>query len=163
MTKMAPTNFRTYEAQARLLAAVIATTNCKLDFKGEYCFVISHVRMISASAMVPGLHSTFDLYMSPFSILPISLARKSRTMFARGLTRCWPAIAEHIGSEATPSSVDHRLRPMKQLAKLQKQCLREGKDPSMLPIEKGGMASCYNFFPWACHFLRVSQCSQRPC
>ncbi|KAH8664103.1 hypothetical protein BX600DRAFT_512171 [Xylariales sp. PMI_506] len=74
-----PTNFRTYEAQSRLLAAVVATTGARLDFR---------------------------------------------------------AIAAHIGSDATPSSVDHRLRPIKQLAKLQAQCVREGKDPSDLPIEK---------------------------
>ncbi|KAI1876365.1 hypothetical protein JX265_003891 [Neoarthrinium moseri] len=73
-----PTNFRTYEAQARLLAAVVASTGCRLDFK---------------------------------------------------------AIADHIGSQATPSSVDHRLRPIKQLAKLQAQWLKGGKDPSDLPTD----------------------------
>ncbi|KAK9426514.1 hypothetical protein SUNI508_00041 [Seiridium unicorne] len=77
--KSGQTNFRTYEAQARLLAAVIATAKPKLDYK---------------------------------------------------------AIARHIGSDATPAAVDHRLRPLKQLAKLQAKCLDEGKDPMNLPIEK---------------------------
>lgn len=34
-TKSGPTNFRSYEAQARLLAAVIATCKPKLDYKGK--------------------------------------------------------------------------------------------------------------------------------
>ncbi|KAH6655277.1 hypothetical protein BKA67DRAFT_232208 [Truncatella angustata] len=72
-------NFRTYEAQARLLAAVIATAKPKLNFT---------------------------------------------------------AIAKHIGSDASPHSVDHRLRPMKQLARLQAKYVEEGKDPADLPVDK---------------------------
>lgn len=38
---MAPTNFKTYESQARLLAAVIASApDLKLNFKGIVCLFI---------------------------------------------------------------------------------------------------------------------------
>ncbi|OTB05857.1 hypothetical protein M426DRAFT_21588 [Hypoxylon sp. CI-4A] len=75
------TNFRTYDAAIRLLAAVIATTRgqVKLDFN-------------ELSAL--------------------------------------------MGGGTTPSAVDHRLRPVKQLGKLQMQWLKEGRDPGTLPIEK---------------------------
>lgn len=35
MASSGKTNFKTYEAQTRLLAAVIATTNVKLDYAGK--------------------------------------------------------------------------------------------------------------------------------
>ncbi|KAK6212391.1 hypothetical protein LQW54_005344 [Pestalotiopsis sp. IQ-011] len=79
MSAKSTTNFRSYEAQARLLAAVIATAKPRLDYK---------------------------------------------------------EIARHMGSDATPSAVDHRLRPIKQLAKLQDSCLKHGGDPKDLPVEK---------------------------
>ncbi len=50
----------------------------------------------------------------------------------------FPEIARHMGSDATPSAVDHRLRPIKQLAKLQDSCLKHGGDPKDLPVEKTG-------------------------
>ncbi|KXJ93109.1 hypothetical protein Micbo1qcDRAFT_222804 [Microdochium bolleyi] len=83
---MAPgsTNFKTYEAQTRLLAAVIATTNVKLDFNG----------------------------------------------------RLRPELAKHAGNNCTPSSIDHRLRPIKQLARLQRACVASGEDPAELPTDK---------------------------
>ncbi|KAI1170305.1 hypothetical protein F4777DRAFT_592042 [Nemania sp. FL0916] len=76
------TNFKTYEASTRLLAAVIASTNVKLDFA---------------------------------------------------------KLAQLVGGGVTKDSVDHRLRPIKQLAKMQQQCVDEGEDPGKLPIEKGGV------------------------
>ncbi|KAH7033261.1 uncharacterized protein B0I36DRAFT_106732 [Microdochium trichocladiopsis] len=86
---MAPsksTNFRTYEAQTRLLAAVIATANPKLDFN---------------------------------------------------------ELAKHAGSNCTPSSIDHRLRPLKQLAQLQRTWLAAGKDPADLPTEKAAIQKLF--------------------
>ncbi|ETS80539.1 hypothetical protein PFICI_08068 [Pestalotiopsis fici W106-1] len=79
MASKSTTNFRSYEAQARLLAAVIATAKPRLDYK---------------------------------------------------------EIARHMGSDATHSAIDHRLRPIKQLAKLQEKCVEQGKDPMNLPVEK---------------------------
>ena len=58
-----------------------------------------------------------------------------------------PAIAAHIGREATASSVDHRLRPLKQLAKMQVAALAEKVDPGELPVEKNGRAAALISFP----------------
>ena len=52
-----------------------------------------------------------------------------------------PAIAEYVGGGVTPSSVDHRLRPLKQLAKMQDAALSKNKDPGELPVEKNGRAA----------------------
>ncbi|KAK8111216.1 uncharacterized protein PG998_007673 [Apiospora kogelbergensis] len=79
---MAPTNktnFKSYESAIRLLAAVIATTKPKLDFK---------------------------------------------------------AIALHMGRDSTGPSVDHRLRPIKKLAKMQEQYVAEDKNPGDLPVDE---------------------------
>ncbi|KAI5862772.1 hypothetical protein GGS23DRAFT_66059 [Durotheca rogersii] len=74
------TNFKTYEASTRLLAAVVASTmgKVKLDFK---------------------------------------------------------ELAALMGGGTTSSAVDHRLRPIKQLAKMQLACRKEGKDPGQLPVD----------------------------
>ncbi|OTA61072.1 hypothetical protein K449DRAFT_395778 [Hypoxylon sp. EC38] len=76
------TNFKTYEASTRLLAAVLATINgkVKLDFK---------------------------------------------------------ELAALMGGGTTGSAVDHRLRPVKQLGKMQVACRDAGKDPGDLPVETG--------------------------
>ncbi|OTA87674.1 hypothetical protein M434DRAFT_15376 [Hypoxylon sp. CO27-5] len=76
------TNFKTYEASTRLLAAVLATINgkVKLDFKD---------------------------------------------------------LAALMGGGTTGSAVDHRLRPVKQLGKMQVACRDAGKDPGELPVETG--------------------------
>ncbi|KAI0119876.1 hypothetical protein GGR51DRAFT_307 [Nemania sp. FL0031] len=74
------TNFKTYEASTRLLAAVLATSNVKLDYA---------------------------------------------------------ELARHIGGGATKDAVNHRLRPIKQLAKMQAACLGKGQDPGELPVDKG--------------------------
>ncbi|RYP50696.1 hypothetical protein DL768_003840 [Monosporascus sp. mg162] len=87
MPPPAKTNFKTYEAQTRLLAAVIATNkDIKLNFK---------------------------------------------------------VLAAHVGGGASPSSIDHRLRPIKQLAKMQVQCVNNGEDPGQLPVEKGEIHKLY--------------------
>ncbi|XDG01959.1 hypothetical protein ABKA04_001574 [Annulohypoxylon sp. FPYF3050] len=72
------TNFRTYEASTRLLAAVLATAKPKLNFT---------------------------------------------------------ELAAYMGGGTTPSAVDHRLRPIKQLAKMQEACKKANKDPGQLPVE----------------------------
>ncbi|KAI1283649.1 hypothetical protein F5Y07DRAFT_394550 [Xylaria sp. FL0933] len=77
------TNFKTYEASTRLLAAVIATTNVKLDYA---------------------------------------------------------ELAKHVGGGATKDAINHRLRPIKQLAKMQATCIRKGEDPGDLPVDKGALA-----------------------
>ncbi|KAI1827936.1 hypothetical protein F4861DRAFT_295381 [Xylaria intraflava] len=79
------TNFKTYEAATRLLAAVIATnSNIKLDYA-----------------------------------------------------------ANHVGGGSTGAAIDHRLRPVKQLAKMQAACVRAGRDPGELPAEKGEIQKCF--------------------
>ena len=52
-----------------------------------------------------------------------------------------------MGEDYTGSAIDHRLRPIKQLAKLQVQCVERGSDPGDLPIEKGGKEF------WSCCFV----------
>ncbi|GAW16961.1 hypothetical protein ANO14919_064090 [Xylariales sp. No.14919] len=74
------TNFKTYEASIRLLAAVLATNNVKLDYA---------------------------------------------------------ELAKHVGGGSTKDAINHRLRPVKQLAKMQATCVKKGEDPGDLPIEKG--------------------------
>ncbi|KAI1310043.1 hypothetical protein F5Y03DRAFT_47814 [Xylaria venustula] len=74
------TNFKTYEASTRLLAAVIATNNVKLDYT---------------------------------------------------------ELARHVGGGATKDSINHRLRAIKQLAKMQTACVKNGQDPGDLPADKG--------------------------
>ncbi|KAI1126367.1 hypothetical protein F5Y10DRAFT_267145 [Nemania abortiva] len=46
-------------------------------------------------------------------------------------------LARHVGGGATKDAVDHRLRPIKQLAKMQAACLKKGQDPVELPVDKG--------------------------
>ncbi|KAI1339065.1 hypothetical protein F5Y15DRAFT_384700 [Xylariaceae sp. FL0016] len=85
---MAPkTNFKTYEASTRLLAAVLATNKgIKLDFA---------------------------------------------------------ELAAHMGGGATKDAVNHRLRPIKQLAKMQATALANNEDPGNLPCEKGEIQKLY--------------------
>ncbi|KAI0403632.1 hypothetical protein F4802DRAFT_598830 [Xylaria palmicola] len=78
------TNFKTFEASTRLLAAVIATTNVKLDYD---------------------------------------------------------ELARHMGGGTTKDAVNHRLRPIKQLAKMQATCVKQGEDPGELPVDKGALAT----------------------
>ncbi|RYP12767.1 hypothetical protein DL765_007145 [Monosporascus sp. GIB2] len=102
MPPPAKTSFKTYEAQTRLLAAVIATNKgIKLDFKAP-------------------------------SLFP------SRWRFwARGILVLFSC------GGASPSSIDHRLRAIKQLAKMQVQCVNKGEDPGQLPVEKGEIHKLY--------------------
>ncbi|KAI0525688.1 hypothetical protein F5B22DRAFT_591053 [Xylaria bambusicola] len=74
------TNFKTYEASTRLLAAVIATNNVKLDYV---------------------------------------------------------ELAKHVGGGASKDAINHRLRHIKQLAKMQAACVKKGEDPGDLPADKG--------------------------
>ncbi|KAI1423007.1 hypothetical protein F5Y12DRAFT_566167 [Xylaria sp. FL1777] len=77
------TNFKTYEASTRLLAAVIATNTVKLDYA---------------------------------------------------------ELASFVGGGATKDAINHRLRPIKQLAKMQAACIQRGEDPGNLPVDKGALA-----------------------
>ncbi|KAI1214883.1 uncharacterized protein F4807DRAFT_455335 [Annulohypoxylon truncatum] len=44
-------------------------------------------------------------------------------------------LAEYMGGGTTASAVDHRLRPVKQLAKMQIACRKAKEDPGKLPVE----------------------------
>ncbi|KAI1733712.1 hypothetical protein F4680DRAFT_454678 [Xylaria scruposa] len=92
------TNFRTYEASTRLLAAVIASTNVKLDYN------------------VPAYHHDF-----PSDPIVFPLAE----------------IAKHVGGGVGVDAINHRFRPIKQLAKMQAECVKKGEDPGELPTDKG--------------------------
>lgn len=48
-------------------------------------------------------------------------------------------LARLIGGGTTAPAVDHRLRPIKQLSRLQHIWLEQGKDPGELPVDKAGI------------------------
>ena len=48
------------------------------------------------------------------------------------------AISLHMGTDFTGPSVDHRLRPIKRLAKMQELYVAEGKNPGDLPVDEKG-------------------------
>jgi hypothetical protein len=48
------------------------------------------------------------------------------------------AIADHVGNGTTKDAINHRFRPVKQLAKMQEACVKDGRNPGELPVEKGG-------------------------
>ncbi|KAJ8110667.1 hypothetical protein ONZ43_g5816 [Nemania bipapillata] len=122
------TNFKTYEASTRLLAAVIATNNIKLD----YAELARHV----------GGEATKDSINHRFR--PIKqLAKMQAACVQKGqdpgeLPADKGALAELVGGGATGPALEHRMRPIKQLAKLQADYRDNNKDPGELPIEKGG-------------------------
>jgi hypothetical protein len=129
------TNFKTYEAQTRLLAAVIATNNgIKLDFKGKLLSLIHRLPCMSS------LYFPFPTAFHPVKTTYIALPRVIQLpeSFVHGLSNRFSALAAHVGGGATKDSINHRLRPIKQLAKMQAQCLSQNKDPGELPCEKGG-------------------------
>ncbi|KAK7935755.1 hypothetical protein PG985_001250 [Apiospora marii] len=53
------------------------------------------------------------------------------------------AIALHMGEDFTGPSVDHRLRPIKRLAKMQELYVTEGKDPGVLPVDEKEIAKLF--------------------
>ncbi|KAI0490902.1 hypothetical protein F4859DRAFT_520550 [Xylaria cf. heliscus] len=121
------TNFKTYEASTRLLAAVIATTGVKLD----YAEIAKHV---GRGVGVDAINHRFR---------PIKqLAKMQAACVKRGedpgeLPTEKGAIAENLGGGATAFGLQHRLRPVIQLSKLQVAHRKQGKDPGELPVEKG--------------------------
>ena len=48
------------------------------------------------------------------------------------------AIALHMGEDFTGPAVDHRLRPIKRLAKMQERYVAEEKNPGDLPVDEKG-------------------------
>lgn len=64
MASKSTTNFRSYEAQARLLAAVIATAKPRLDYKGKlnFLFIVTtstlHCLMLPLPALASKGHHT---------------------------------------------------------------------------------------------------------
>ncbi|KAI0196528.1 hypothetical protein EV127DRAFT_494477 [Xylaria flabelliformis] len=121
------TNFRTYEAATRLLAAVIATTGAKLDYNE----IAKHV---GGGVGVDAINHRFR---------PIKqLAKMQAECVKKGedpgeLPTEKGALAANYGADATAVGLQHRLRPMIQLAKLQLDYRKKGKDPGELPTEKG--------------------------
>ncbi|KAI0457998.1 hypothetical protein F5B21DRAFT_520487 [Xylaria acuta] len=153
------TNFKTYEASTRLLAAVIATTGVKLDYNeiakhvggGVGVDAINHrFRPIKQLAKMqtacvkkggdPGElptdkgGNTPNSYLSTRSPHVVSYIVFSLPGFHQVQP---PPLAENFGGGATAVGLQHRLRPVVQLAKLQLDCRTKGKDPGELPTEKG--------------------------
>ncbi|KAI8630146.1 hypothetical protein F5Y19DRAFT_474533 [Xylariaceae sp. FL1651] len=126
---MAPnkTNFKTYDASTRLLAAVIATCNPKLD----YAELAKHV----------GGDTTKDAVNH--RLRPIKQLAKMQAACVKAdkdpgeLPVDKGALAGLVGGGATPSALEHRMRPVKQLAKMQTACRDAGGDPGELPADKG--------------------------
>ncbi|KAI1452921.1 hypothetical protein F4805DRAFT_400756 [Annulohypoxylon moriforme] len=52
-------------------------------------------------------------------------------------------LAAHVGGGATASAIDHRLRPVKQLAKMQAACKQLKKDPGDLPVDTQEIQKLY--------------------
>ncbi|KAI2623444.1 hypothetical protein GGS21DRAFT_342190 [Xylaria nigripes] len=61
-----------------------------------------------------------------------------------GIKLDFTELANHVGGETTKSAIDHRLRPIKQLAKMQSAYVKMGKDPGDLPAaDKGEIQKCF--------------------
>ncbi|RYC60959.1 hypothetical protein CHU98_g5262, partial [Xylaria longipes] len=121
------TNFKTYEASTRLLAAVIATAGPKLDYN-------EIARHVGGGVGVDAINHRFR---------PIKqLAKMQAACVKKGtdpgeLPTDKGALAEVFGGGATAAGLEHRMRPIKQLAKLQLAYRDKGKDPAELSVEKG--------------------------
>ncbi|KAI1096919.1 hypothetical protein F5B19DRAFT_488125 [Rostrohypoxylon terebratum] len=97
------TNFRTYEASTRLLAAVLATAKPKLNFADP-----------SISSQNVPFHHPSRLFLG------LMLATE---------------LAEYVGGGTTGPAIEHRFRPIKQLAKMQIAYKEAKMDPGNLPAE----------------------------
>ncbi|XXH00325.1 hypothetical protein Hte_006668 [Hypoxylon texense] len=142
------TNFKTYEASTRLLAAVIATNQGKirLDFKaiathmggGTGKDAVNHrLRPIKALAQMMSEYvaqnkDPGDLKLPEGKGSDRATPRKKAEEKREGDAS--PKLASLVGGGTTGSAVDHRLRPIKQLAKLQVAVRQQQKDPGELPI-----------------------------
>ncbi|KAI0205416.1 hypothetical protein F4808DRAFT_284034 [Astrocystis sublimbata] len=126
-TPKGKTNFKTYEASTRLLAAVIATSNVKLDYNE----IAKHV---GRGVGVDAINHRFR---------PIKkLAQMQAACVKEGgdpglLPTEKGALAAVVGGGATAAGLEHRFRPIKQLAKLQLTYRDNGEDPAEAPVEKG--------------------------
>ncbi|KAI1776049.1 hypothetical protein F4818DRAFT_440425 [Hypoxylon cercidicola] len=127
------TNFKTYEASMRLLAAVIATNQgkIKLDFKaiathmggGTGRDAVNH-RLRPIKALAKMMSQCVAEGKDPGDLkLPVKGGEKGGEL------------ASLMGGGTTASAVDHRLRPVKQLSKLQLAVRQQGKDPGDLPVD----------------------------
>ncbi|KAI0439219.1 hypothetical protein F4803DRAFT_554284 [Xylaria telfairii] len=126
-TPKGKTNFKTYEASTRLLAAVIATTGVKLDYAAIAVHIGSGVG-----------ENAINHRLRPIK----QLAKMQAACVAKGqdpgeLPVEKGALADTLGGGATAFALQHRLRPVLQLAKMQLAFRKEGKDPGELPVEKG--------------------------
>ncbi|KAK8002785.1 hypothetical protein PG990_000535 [Apiospora arundinis] len=80
--------------------------------------------------MAPGTNKTnFKSYDSAMRLLAAVIATGKPKLDFK-------AISLHMGEDFTGPSVDHRLRPIKKLAKMQERYVAEGKNPGDLPVEE---------------------------
>ncbi len=112
------------------------------------CFAL---RLCSPVSHLPGLR--------PVCARTVPTSSSSARVQVRGICRSngVPALAAHVGGGATASSIDHRLRPIKQLGKMQANSLKRGEDPGGLPVEKSGKAALLPLSPHpsSSHLLSV--------
>ncbi|KAI6090909.1 hypothetical protein F4821DRAFT_255656 [Hypoxylon rubiginosum] len=134
------TNFKTYDAVTRLLAAVIATNQGKirLDFKaiathmggGTGKDAVNH-RLRPIKALAKMMSQYVAQNKDPGDLKMPEGKGADRTQIPKDEGE----VASLMGGGTTAAAVDHRLRPVKQLAKLQLSVREQKKDPGDLPIE----------------------------
>ncbi|TGJ86517.1 hypothetical protein E0Z10_g2227 [Xylaria hypoxylon] len=112
------TNFKTYEASIRLLAAVIATTNAKLDYAALADLVGEGT---TAVALQHRMRSVKQLAKEFTAELEKKNPGKS------------PEIQKLFG-ESTPSGIEWQFREIKSLGKAQQEAVRKNENPATLPV-----------------------------
>lgn len=104
-----PANFKTYEAQSRLIASIIAAhPELKLNYKG--------------------MHQPF-LTVNPGSSRYVAHGdRRIGSKWKAGLIKSLSAISKHYGSEWSESGIEHHFRPLKKGAQALRDLVGQGKD-----------------------------------
>ncbi|KAI0019654.1 hypothetical protein F4780DRAFT_780319 [Xylariomycetidae sp. FL0641] len=134
MAPSSKTNFKTYEASTRLLAAVIATNpKLKLDFKE----LAQHI----------GGGTTKDSINHRLRPIKKLAAMQAKSVESGADPGDLPVekgeLAGLVGSGQTGSALEHRFRPIKKLAQKQLEFRSQGLDPGQLPVEGGEIARLF--------------------
>ncbi|RWA11158.1 hypothetical protein EKO27_g3942 [Xylaria grammica] len=116
------TNFKTYEASVRLLAAVLATNNVKLDYaalaglvgEGATAFALQH-------RMRPIVHLAKEF---------------SAELKKKGSGKSPDKAGEihKLFGESTPDGIEWQFRSIKHLSKAQQEAVKKGENPATLPV-----------------------------
>ncbi|KLU88396.1 hypothetical protein MAPG_07381 [Magnaporthiopsis poae ATCC 64411] len=120
---MAPSNFKTYEAQSRLLAAVIASSpNLKLDFKAI-------VRYYGSDVTASGLEHRFRPIKKQVAIIRAAVDQGVDVKDIQNVV-CMSEkeICKHYG-ESTPQGLEFQFRSIKKDAKALRDAVGKGENP----------------------------------